>query len=40
MTALQLATKTGPKIEKIEVPADYTSIENALEQLSNEFDNQ
>lgn len=40
MTALQLATKTGAKVEKVEVPADYSSIEQALEQLSSEFDNQ
>lgn len=40
MTALQLATKGAPKIEKIEVPADLSSIEQALEQLSGEFDNQ
>lgn len=40
MTALQLATKTGTKVEKVEVPADYSSIEQALEQLSGEFDNQ
>lgn len=40
MTALQLATKTGTKVEKIEIPADYSSIEQALEQLSGEFNNQ
>lgn len=40
MTALQLATKTGAKIEKVQVPTDYSSIEQALEQLSGEFDNQ
>lgn len=40
MTALQLATKTGVKIQKVELPADYTSIEKALEELSSEFDNQ
>ncbi len=40
MTALQLATKTAPKIEKVEVPADYSAIEKALEELSDEFDNQ
>jgi cell division protein ZapA (FtsZ GTPase activity inhibitor) len=40
MTALQLATKTGTKVEKVEVPADYSAIEEALQQLSSEFDNQ
>jgi len=38
MTALQLATKTGNKIERVEVPTDLTPIEQALEQLSSEFD--
>lgn len=40
MTALQLATKTGNKVERVEVPTDLTPIEQALEQLSSEFDNQ
>ncbi|MCO5260277.1 MAG: cell division protein ZapA [Crocinitomicaceae bacterium] len=41
MTALQLATKSTAKIEKVEVPAaDYSTIEKALEQLSSEFDEQ
>lgn len=40
MTALQLATKTGSKTETVEIPADYSPIEDALEQLSKEFDNQ
>lgn len=38
MTALQLSTKTAPKIEKVEVPADLSTIENELEKLSSEFD--
>lgn len=40
MTALQLATKTANKIEKVEIPADYSQIEQALKQLSSEFDEQ
>ena len=38
MTALQLATKTGSKIERIKEPADYSSIETALNDLLKEFD--
>ncbi|HNR86419.1 MAG TPA: cell division protein ZapA [Taishania sp.] len=40
MTALQLAIKTAPKVEKVETPADYSAIEKALEQLSSEFNEQ
>lgn len=40
MTALQLASKTGTKVEKVEIPADYSSVEKALGQLSSEFDEQ
>lgn len=38
MTALQLATKSGAKVERVEIPADFTEIEKALTDLSNEFD--
>ena len=38
MTALQLATKSGAKVEKVEIPADLSAIEKALSDLSNEFD--
>jgi len=38
MTALQLGTKTGSKVERIEIPADLSEIEKALTDLSNEFD--
>lgn len=40
MTALQLASKTGTKVEKVEIPADYSSVEKALGELSSEFDEQ
>ena len=38
MTALQLASKSGSKVEKSTGEADYTSIESELEKLSKEFD--
>ena len=38
MTALQSGTKTGSKVERIEIPADLSEIEKALTDLSNEFD--
>lgn len=38
MTALQLASKSGSKVEKSTGEADYSSIESELEKLSKEFD--
>lgn len=38
MTALQLASKSGSKVEKSTSEADYSSIESELEKLSKEFD--
>jgi len=38
MTALQLASKTGAKVEKSNSVADYSAIESELEKLSKEFD--
>lgn len=38
MTALQLASKSGSKVEKSTSETDFTSIESELEKLSKEFD--
>jgi cell division protein ZapA len=39
MTALQLATKSpGQTATTVQQPADYTAIENKLDELSKEFD--
>lgn len=38
MTALQLASKQGSQVEKVIQPADYSGIENKLEELKKELD--
>ncbi len=38
MTALQLASKTGSKVDKSTNVADFSAVESELEKLSKEFD--